>query len=281
MAQDWSERQRWRNEDRRRMAEEERRCIGEQGYGRERHAGQEGGRQFGQGWRGGRSEQDWARREELGRGREHGRGYDRDQEYESERHGRERFADYYDEPASGSRGGSRSYRDWNDASQHGRGYEERSRQGRGWYGQPEGGRGYEQTYGPGREFGRTRMDEGRVRGGGAWQSRGEHSGQGPKGYARSDDRIREDVCDRLTEDPEIDASNIEVSVSRCEVSLGGTVDSREAKRRAEDCAESVSGVRNVQNSLRVQQQGTEAGTASGLSDVGTRASGASGGKRNT
>ena len=50
-----------------------------------------------------------------------------------------------------------------------------------------------------------------------------------------------------------------MKVSDCEVTLAGTVDSREAKRRAEDCAESVSGVRNVQNNIRVQQGGT-AGT---------------------
>jgi hypothetical protein len=39
---------------------------------------------------------------------------------------------------------------------------------------------------------------------------------------------------------------------RSQSSLTGTVDSREAKRRAEDCVESVSGVKNVQNNLRVQ-----------------------------
>ena len=35
---------------------------------------------------------------------------------------------------------------------------------------------------------------------------GAHRGRGPKGYRRSDERIREDVCERLTEDPFIDAS---------------------------------------------------------------------------
>jgi osmotically-inducible protein OsmY len=69
-----------------------------------------------------------------------------------------------------------------------------------------------------------------------------HRGRGPKGYIRSDDRIREDVNDRLTDDPHVDASEIEVSALNCEVTLTGTVVSREPKRRAEDCAESVSGV---------------------------------------
>ena len=109
-----------------------------------------------------------------------------------------------------------------------------------------------------------------------------HRGRGPKGYTRSDERIREDVNDRLTDDPYVDASEIEVSVSSCEVTLSGTVDSREAKRRAEDCAESVSGVKHVQNNLRVQHgvnQGTAAGTAGSIgigSTTGAAGTGLSG-----
>jgi osmotically-inducible protein OsmY len=83
----------------------------------------------------------------------------------------------------------------------------------------------------------------------------EHRGRGPKGYRRSDDRIRDDVNDRLTEDPQVDASEIEVSVSESEVTISGTVDSRFAKRRAEDIVEAVSGVTHVQNNLRVRQNG--------------------------
>jgi osmotically-inducible protein OsmY len=82
-------------------------------------------------------------------------------------------------------------------------------------------------------------------------AQGHHRGRGPKGYKRSDERIREDVSDRLTDDPVVDASNLEVSVTGGEVTLGGTVPSRTEKRRAEDCAESVSGVGHVQNNLRV------------------------------
>ena len=82
-----------------------------------------------------------------------------------------------------------------------------------------------------------------------------HSGRGPRNYARSDSRINEDVCDRLTEHPMVDASDIEVEVSGREVTLTGTVHSREEKRRAEDIAEAVSGVTHVQNNLRVKQEG--------------------------
>jgi len=102
-----------------------------------------------------------------------------------------------------------------------------------------------------------------------------HRGRGPKGYTRSDERIREDVSDRLTDDPYVDASEIEVSVSGGEVTLSGTVDSREAKRRAEDIAERVSGVRHVQNNLRVQRQGQSGwGSQSSASGTGTTSSAA-------
>jgi osmotically-inducible protein OsmY len=103
----------------------------------------------------------------------------------------------------------------------------------------------------------------------------DHRGRGPKGYQRSDERIREDVNDRLTDDPHIDASEIEVMVASREVTLSGTVPSRFEKRHAEDIAESVSGVTHVQNNLRVQQSG-DTGMGSGLSS-GSGMAGSSGG----
>ncbi|WP_245435603.1 BON domain-containing protein [Microvirga calopogonii] len=84
------------------------------------------------------------------------------------------------------------------------------------------------------------------------RSSGGHRGRGPKGYKRSDERIHEDVCERLTQDPFIDASNIEVLVREGEVTLNGTVSSRGLKRRAEDLAELASGITHVQNNLRVE-----------------------------
>jgi len=86
-------------------------------------------------------------------------------------------------------------------------------------------------------------------------------GRGPKGYTRQDDRIREDVCDRLTDDPAIDASDIEVKVANGEVILTGTVGNRGEKRQAEDNAEFVTGVRNVQNLLRVEERAGAPGMA--------------------
>ncbi|MGE5927282.1 MAG: BON domain-containing protein [Gemmatimonadota bacterium] len=86
-----------------------------------------------------------------------------------------------------------------------------------------------------------------------------HVGRGPKGYRRSDDRIREDVSEELTRHPAVDASEIEVRVENGEVTLTGSVDSRHAKRMAEDCVEQCSGVKEVHNQLRVNRQGSSQG----------------------
>jgi hypothetical protein len=85
---------------------------------------------------------------------------------------------------------------------------------------------------------------------------GDQRGRGPKGYRRSDARIQEDVSDWLTDDAWIDASDIEIRVESGEVTLAGTVNSRRARRRAEDIAERVSGVTYVQNNLRVSPPGS-------------------------
>ena len=84
----------------------------------------------------------------------------------------------------------------------------------------------------------------------------DHRGRGPKGYRRTDARIQEDVNDRLADDSYLDASDVEVAVENGEVTLSGLVDSRQARRRAEDLAEQVSGVSYVQNNLRVRSLGS-------------------------
>jgi hypothetical protein len=84
-------------------------------------------------------------------------------------------------------------------------------------------------------------------------TRGPHAGRGPKGYQRYDARIHEDICDRLTDHPAIEASEIEVEVKGCEVTLSGTVESRAVKHLVEAMAETVPGVRDIHNQLRVTQ----------------------------
>jgi osmotically-inducible protein OsmY len=87
------------------------------------------------------------------------------------------------------------------------------------------------------------------------RNEGQYVGRGPRGYKRSDDRIEEDINERLTQHGTIDATDIEVSVQNAEVTLRGTVDSRQAKRLAEDIADAVSGVKEVVNQIKIKQQG--------------------------
>ncbi len=84
------------------------------------------------------------------------------------------------------------------------------------------------------------------------EDEGPHRGRGPRGWQRSDERIREDAHERLTDDPMIDAGEVSIEVQGGEVTLNGTVDDRMAKRRAEDIVERISGVSHVQNNLRVR-----------------------------
>ncbi|MDC0671960.1 BON domain-containing protein [Nannocystis radixulma] len=84
--------------------------------------------------------------------------------------------------------------------------------------------------------------------------RGRHTGRGPKGYVRPDMRIVEDINEALTYSPHIDASDIEIRVDKGEVVVTGSVDDRYIKRLVEDLIEDVSGVRDVQNNLRVEKR---------------------------
>jgi len=83
--------------------------------------------------------------------------------------------------------------------------------------------------------------------------RGEYVGKGPKGYTRSDDRIREEVCERLAWDGEVDASDIAVTVQNGEVTLEGTVETRRMKHRSEDLVDEIRGVIDVHNRLTVRR----------------------------
>ncbi|HKG14405.1 MAG TPA: BON domain-containing protein [Pyrinomonadaceae bacterium] len=144
----------------------------------------------------------------------------------------------------------------------------RGRGGRGWW-----DRAADEVlawFGDDEAAGRRRAESGRgggERGGerGEGRAAGLYRGRGPKNYRRPDERIREEINDRLTDNDWLDASDVDVSVTSGEVTLSGTVDSRYSKRLAEDIAESVTGVANVQNNLRVQnyQSGTPTAAMSG------------------
>jgi hypothetical protein len=121
------------------------------------------------------------------------------------------------------------------------GYTSRTPAGQSW-----GSQGYGQGYGS------SYMGQGsHATGHYGQQGQGQFAGRGPRGYRRSDDRILEDINERLTQHPGIDAEEIEVKVQNGEVTLTGTVSDRACKRMAEDLAENVSGVREVRNELRV------------------------------
>ncbi|KVG67836.1 hypothetical protein WJ33_25030 [Burkholderia ubonensis] len=95
-------------------------------------------------------------------------------------------------------------------------------------------------------------DQSRFGGPGAQRRR-----QGPKGYTRSDERIRESVCERLASALEIDVSDVSVEVRDGRVELDGTVPARWMKHRIEDIADACMCVRDVENRVRVQRDGDE------------------------
>jgi osmotically-inducible protein OsmY len=90
-------------------------------------------------------------------------------------------------------------------------------------------------------------------------------GRGPKGYKRSDERIREDVCDRLSDMHDIDASDVEVEVKNGEVTLSGTIPERNMKYAIEHCCERVSGVSDITNQLRLKREATSSSSSSSSS----------------
>lgn len=96
---------------------------------------------------------------------------------------------------------------------------------------------------------------------------GNFGGVGPKAYRRHDARILEDVNDELTRHPGVDATHIETRCEGGEVTLSGTVDSRQCKRAAEDAAASAAGVRDVHNRLRVVDTEEHVRPPDGIDDV--------------
>jgi len=91
-------------------------------------------------------------------------------------------------------------------------------------------------------------------------SQGPQTGRGPKGYQRSDDRIKEEICECLTQHGQIDASDVDVKVQNGEAILTGTVDSRSTKRMIDDALDGISGLKDIQNNVRINQQSNQTTT---------------------
>ncbi len=79
-------------------------------------------------------------------------------------------------------------------------------------------------------------------------------GKGPRGYVRTDERIRDEVCELLTQSDDVDATDIEVSVEHGVVTLLGSVDDRGQRRAAAEAAEAARGVKDVQIQIRVRHE---------------------------
>jgi len=218
-------------------------------------------------WRENRNERDeW--QENLPRGR---RGWFRGQEWEGERNAEERggrdeeFRNRHRSFGSGYAGQS----GWGGQERGSRRFEESWPRHQGFegerdsleasYGAPytQGSVGYNPGgYGPApwQRYGESGSWETRGQMGSDWSGASTYKGKGPKGYRRADDRIEEEINHRLTEDPRLDASEIECSVTKGEVTLSGSVPDKQMKRLAEDCVERVFGVDDVQNNIRVKKE---------------------------
>lgn len=93
------------------------------------------------------------------------------------------------------------------------------------------------------------------------------TGRGPKGYRRSDERIREDVCERIARSG-VNAEDVEVQVETGEVTLSGEVENRWDKRHLEDMIDDIFGVDEVHNHLRLRRE-TATSTESREGEAGT------------
>lgn len=115
------------------------------------------------------------------------------------------------------------------------------------------------------------MDRSRGMGGTSRSGMG-MTGRGPKGYVRSDERIREDICELLSRQGRIDASEVDVKVAGGEVTLTGTVMQRGDKLEIEHIVEHVSGVKDVHNQIRraplTSGQSTHTGNLTGATQRG-------------
>src|SRR3569833_1272710 len=95
--------------------------------------------------------------------------------------------------------------------------------------------------------------------------------QGPKGYTRSYERLREDLSERLMQAYDIDSSEVTVQVSGGKLILEGTVPSRYMKHAIEDIADAAPGVQDVDNRIRVMSSANRWGSNQDAGSVATNA----------
>lgn len=119
-------------------------------------------------------------------------------------------------------------------------------------------------------YGQGEMGRSSGQGGQSWGNWGQ-SGQigrsqrrGPKGYQRSDERLQEEICERLMTRWDLDSSEVSVQVSQGEVTLEGVVPERRMRHEIENLVDDCHGVKDIDNRIRVQSSygSTSSGSAS-------------------
>jgi osmotically-inducible protein OsmY len=89
-------------------------------------------------------------------------------------------------------------------------------------------------------------------------------GRGPKGDRRTDERIREEICEQLSRPfgrfdaselaaERLDVGDVTVSVDGGKVTLEGTVAERRMKHYIEDLVDACPGVQDIDNRIRVRR----------------------------
>jgi osmotically-inducible protein OsmY len=146
---------------------------------------------------------------------------------------------------------------------------------RGGYGGPIDASGHGGTGYGSNEYGSSYGRSGSM-GQGASQRRG------PKGWQRTDERLKDDICERLYHTRHIDSSEVTVDVKDGKVTLEGTVPQRGMKHALEDLIDACPGVKDIDNRVRVSPEGGGSqspmgpGTSSGVGGTSGSTSGSSG-----
>jgi osmotically-inducible protein OsmY len=207
--------------------------------------------------------------------------------------------------------GQGGWQDESAGSGHGQGFG-RGGYGQGGSGQGQGGQGsygqggYDQgsfgqgsygqgSYGPG-SYGQGSYGQGSYGQGGYGQGQGSYGqagsgtqdwssssgrgaqrwGRGPKGYKRSDERLKEDICERLMQSYQVDAGEVSVEVQTGKVTLDGTVPERRMKHVIEDIVDACPGVQDIDNRVRVARGDPSASANDSGTGTGSSASSATG-----
>jgi len=192
-----------------------------------------------------------------------GRGWSQgSDDWSQGRQGNQSGHDWSNQGWSGQSNQGQSGQDWSNQGRFGQSNQGQSGQdwsSQGRFGQSNQGHSGQDWSNQGR-FGQSNQGQSGQTG------QGQFAGKGPRNYKRADDRIEEEINERLTQHGTLDATEIEVTVQNGEVTLKGSVENRQAKRLAEEVAEGVSGVKDVTNQIKVQQSksgGSQHGESSG------------------